>query len=1316
MASEKGGGKIYEYEEKDNADEKAEGEKTEGETEGQCSVKDLFMEAEKKECVLLAVGLLFALVNGLGDPLMIVLFSESMSALSDPEDTLKVMSEVAILFVILGGILQVAASIQYGCFSRVAKTLSIRMRKKWMRSLLKQDIAYFDKNDASALPGKMSSTMVSFEEGIGAKLGLGLQFFSGFLAGVIIAFVYNAYVALITIAAMPLVAGSGAWLVKVNTEAAEKKDKCYSKANALAYETFKGLKTVLSVNGSGKMERRYMEATREAKKAGIGRSFHVGVANGSMLSTFNLMYLAITVFGGWALSHQIKKTGCDPSGSVWPRNKCDTFNLPREMDGTAVFIALMSLAIGGQALGQVAGSVDALSVARKAMKACVDVIKNEPEIDPEAEGGLKPSQEDTKGKLELEDIKFAYPTRPDAVVFDDFGLTIEPGQTLALVGESGSGKSTITQLLQRFYDPNQGRILLDGTDLKDLNVKWLRQNVGIVSQEPQLFTGTIAENIGYGATASGKEASLEDIQEAAKQANAHNFIMEFNKGYDTEVGFGGSQMSGGQKQRIAIARALVKKPTILLLDEATSALDNKSELVVQEALDKLVEGDKSNRTTIIIAHRLSTIRTADVIGYVEGGKIVEKGTHEELIKMEGGHYRELVEKQEVKAGIGMGSTTDGKADRTSMQGGEATGKASEGQDGNSTNEEADSKEGKEGEEKPEYKVSWKRIWECNKADTKFLTGGAFSAMIAGALYPFWGYMFAKMIVVFFTPVYACVDEATVGYFTAADLGFTSCKAYFDRQADKLWDDAVNLSYFWIGVAVLTLVSNALMFLGFGTASERLCFRIRNRMFSTYLRQEPGYFDAPENSVGSVSSRLASDATLLKAKTGEPLQQILITLFGCVGGIVLAAIFAWPIALMAIGVLPILGFAMTMQVEMILGQSKAGDSEDPKIGSLAGESLNSIRTVTAFGLQKSVAQRYDGMLVNLEMSTDALLRKSVGFGASFSLQHWAWALLMWFGAWVIDNLSFNFEDFSIAVFAFFFGLFGMSMAASGATDTKQAVNALTNIFQLLDRVTKIDPKSSAGVVLEEAKGEVEFKDVVFTYPAREDNLVCNQLSFSIGAGEKIGVVGSSGSGKSTIIQLIERFYDPDGGQAVFDQLIIQNLSYEWIHSRIGMVGQEPVLFNGTIASNIAFGHKADDLPREEIVAAAKLANADAFIMELPDGYETEVGPGGTLLSGGQKQRIAIARALVCKPKVLLLDEATSALDATSEQVVQEALNKLMNDTNMTTIMIAHRMSTVRDMDKILVIENGQVVEFGSHDDLMQRDEGVYAGLVRASGKQ
>jgi len=259
----------------------------------------------------------------------------------------------------------------------------------------------------------------------------------------------------------------------------------------------------------------------------------------------------------------------------------------------------------------------------------------QPPIDSFDERGLRPDRVD--GKIEFKNVLFRYPTRPEATVLKNYNLSIEAGETVAFCGPSGGGKSTCIALLERFYDPVQGQVLLDGVDTKQLNIQWLRSQLGLVGQEPTLFIGTIAENIAYGLDAM---PSQEEIESSAKMANAHDFITQFPDGYATQVGMKGEQLSGGQKQRIAIARAILKNPPILLLDEATSALDSESEKIVQEALDKVVALKK--RTTIIIAHRLSTIRKADTICVVSGGKVAEQGTHQELIALNG-MYAKLVE-------------------------------------------------------------------------------------------------------------------------------------------------------------------------------------------------------------------------------------------------------------------------------------------------------------------------------------------------------------------------------------------------------------------------------------------------------------------------------------------------------------------------------------------------------------------------------------------------------------------------------------------------------------------------------------------------
>ena len=310
----------------------------------------------------------------------------------------------------------------------------------------------------------------------------------------------------------------------------------------------------------------------------------------------------------------------------------------RCISGGDVMTAFFSVLFGGLNFAQALPGLAALADARKAARRMLDVISRASAIDALDEAaGARP--DGVEGRVEFRGVEFAYPARPDAPVYRGVDLTLEAGQTVALVGPSGSGKSTAVALLERFYDPSAGSIALDGTDLRELNVAWLRAQIGLVSQEPVLFGGTVRENIAHGKA----DATDAEIEAAAKLANAHDFVAALPEGYETPVGEQGVQLSGGQKQRVAIARAIVRDPAILVLDEATSALDAASERAVQEALDGLLRARQ--RTTLVIAHRLSTVRGADLICVFEEGRVVERGTHDELMASESGRYRALVATQ-----------------------------------------------------------------------------------------------------------------------------------------------------------------------------------------------------------------------------------------------------------------------------------------------------------------------------------------------------------------------------------------------------------------------------------------------------------------------------------------------------------------------------------------------------------------------------------------------------------------------------------------------------------------------------------------------
>jgi len=331
--------------------------------------------------------------------------------------------------------------------------------------------------------------------------------------------------------------------------------------------------------------------------------------------------------------------------------------------------------------------------------------------------------------------------------------------------------------------------------------------------------------------------------------------------------------------------------------------------------------------------------------------------------------------------------------------------------------------------------------------------------------------------------------------------------------------------------------------------------------------------------------------------------------------------------------------------------------------------------------------------------------SAGIGFSFFFMFAVYSLGFWFGGQLIAAGEMEPGDVLTVFFSIMIGAMGIGQASQLNPDFAKAKGAAAVVFEVIDRVPLIDQKEGSGKTLKLMEGKILFKKVVFSYPNRVETKVMKKMNLTINPGQTVALVGPSGAGKSTVIQLLERFYDPQSGTIFVDDVDIREFDLKWYRKNIGLVSQEPILFSGTITENILFGKPTASM--EEVENAAKMANAYEFIMKQPDGFNTMVGEKGTQLSGGQKQRVAIARAILKDPKILLLDEATSALDAESESLVQDALDKLMK--GRTTIIIAHRLTTVRNADKICVIMNGKIVEEGDHKSLLEM-EGVYSNLV------
>lgn len=923
-------------------------------------------------------------------------------------------------------------------------------------------------------------------------------------------------------------------------------------------------------------------------------------------------------------------------------------------------------------------------------------------IDPSSDKGAK--LDNVKGTLRLENIKHIYPSRPEVVVMENVSLTVPAGKVTALVGASGSGKSTIVGLVERFYSPIEGTVYLDDVDISTLNLRWLRQQIALVSQEPTLFSTTIFENIRHGLIGTkwenaDAEKQAELIHEAAKKANAHNFITELPEGYETNVGDRGFLMSGGQKQRIAIARAIVSDPKILLLDEATSALDTKSEGVVQAALEAASEG----RTTITIAHRLSTIRDADNIVVMSEGRIVEQGSYDQLLEQNGA-FRKLVSAQAIVTTQLSAEELEAldkeeeeilirKASAQAKQTAAGRAYAEDPEDdiaaklNRSTTQKSASSmalAGQKAEAPVKYSL-WtlaKLIGSFNKQEKMLMLVALVFSIICGLGNPVQAVFFAKLITALSVPI----NAVTIPHI---------------RSEASFW------SLMYLMLAIVEFIAFSVQGVIFAKCSERLVHRVRDLSFRTMLRQDVQFFDRDENSAGALTSFLSTEATHVAGLSGVTLGTLLMVTSTLISACTVALALGWKLALVCIATMPVLIACGFLRFWMLAHYQRRSKRAYAGSASYASEAISAVRTVAALTREGDVLQKYKNSLAEQQKaSLKSVLKSSTLYASSQSLSFLVFGLGFWYGGTLIAKGEYGMFQFFVVFSSVIFSAQSAGSAFSFAPDMGKAAEASRTLKTLFDRKPTIDTWSPDGDKVEAVDGAIEFRDVHFRYPTRPEQPVLRGLNLRISPGQYVALVGASGCGKSTTIALLERFYDPLAGGIFLDNKEISSLKLDEYRSHIALVSQEPTLYQGTIRDNILLGtpHPVSD---EQIAFACKEANIHDFILSLPDGFGTVVGSKGALLSGGQKQRIAIARALIRDPKVLLLDEATSALDSESEHVVQAALDKAAK--GRTTIAVAHRLSTIQKADIIYVFDQGRVVEQGKHGELM-RLGGRYAELV------
>ena len=1136
------------------------------------------------------------------------------------------------------------------------------LKVKYFQLILEQEQTFFDENNVFEFSTKVQNQLEHIENGLGDRFSQVILMASEIISGLIVGFITSWKLSLILCSSFPIiiisVLISDYYSEKLLVQTKELEEKTGGIAEELLYD----LKTVSSFCNFDFELDRYNDLIDEMNKISQKRILIQSIAYGLLLiASFVSISIGVLITRTIIIDEEINYATGKPYNSG---------------DITTVLISVLNVIYSISGLGP------SIQIIQKSKIASSDyfILLSKEKKKPKIIKGIIPSREEFKGKIEFKNVSFIYPhDKTNKLVLDKLNMVIEPGQKVAIVGESGCGKTTTISLIERFYDIVSGEILIDDIDIKKYDLNSLRDLIGYVQQEPVLFNFSIKENLIF-----GRERKLEKmgdinvlISDACEEAHIKNFIENNVDRYNYVVGIKGSKLSGGQKQRIAIARAILMKPKILILDEATSALDNRSEKQVQKALDNI---GKKNITTIVIAHRLSTIKNSDLILAMKNGKIIEQGTHKELLRMNG-YYAGLVREQLAEDEI---RKLDEKLRSESMSLNQSMSMSLMVDTFNDVdNEDTESVIMKESiinnEETKKIKIDRKKLWMLVSDSKCDLITGTIAGLIFGGICPFVGVILGE----------------TVDALASEDHEYVNTKGF-------------KYAMIYLGIAAAAGITIFLKMWKLQKIGYNISVKFKKRIIEKYLELHMSYFDIDKNSPGALLTKLSTDSSEIDSLILDLVGGKLALFSTLLISFIIGMAYDWKITLILFVFVPLIIYGNIKREDYKDNGRESNKLMKIESGSILSESVINTKTINSFNYQTKVIKKYEDIL---DSEKNNYLKNSMmeglWVGLGLSCYFFGFGIAIKCGYIFLRNRSIDFEDLVCCISNIVNSLDGLCDILRNMGNSEKAKLAYKSIFETLDtkvQISAFQRNNLLKISPNNIKGNIEFRDVTFSYPTKPEKIVIRNLSFVIKEGQKIGLVGLSGSGKSSIIQLIERFYDVNSGEILIDGINIKEYNLFELRKKIGLVSQEPLIFKRNIYDNILYGNL--DANKDEVFEMAK--NAGIYHLLMNDKYLESDNP----LSGGEKQRVAIARAFLKDPVIILLDEATSAMDKETENNIMKNIEELLKD--KTCINISHRLSSIVNSDVIFVLDLGQIVEKGTHDELIKL-HGKYYTLHKYSRK-